>query len=138
MIVADASVILKWVLMDESDREEALALRKRHLAGEDPIAAPDLLLYEVANVLPLKREDAESASEGFQEICSAGLRFHEFGFQEFRRAMGLALQHRVTTYDASYLVLAQALHCRFVTADEKMLARLKGVPHVIHLTNLRR
>lgn len=138
MIVADASVILKWILMDERDRTEALALRSRHLTGEDPIAAPDLLLYEVANVLPFKREDAESASGGLQEICSADLRLHEFGFPEFHRAMDLALRHRITTYDASYLVLAQALRCRFVTADEQLLARLKGVGNVLHLREILR
>ena len=133
MIVADASVILKWILVDEMGREEALVLWQRHIQGKDPIAVPDLLLYEVANVLPMKRDDPQRALEGFQEIYSAGLYFHSFDLLEFSRSVEMALHYKITTYDACYLALAQALRCRFVTADERLLARLKGIPHVIHL-----
>lgn len=136
MIVADASVILKWIFVDEDGREEALALRQRHVRGEDPIAAPDLLLYEVANVLPMKKDDPEAALEGFKELDSAGFHVHSFEFLEFSRAMELALRYRITTYDACYLALAQALRCRFVTADEKLLFHLKGVPNVLHLRDV--
>lgn len=133
MIVADASVILKWLLVDETDRERALVLRQRHIRGEDPIAAPDLLLYEAANVLPMKRDDSGFALGGFQELYSAGLHLHSFDLPEFSRAIELALRYKITTYDACYLVLTQALRCRFVTADEKLLSRLKEIPHVLSL-----
>ena len=133
MIVADASVVLKWVLPDELLREEALSLRQRHATGEDPIAAPDLLFYEVANVLPSRWEEAAKATETFSELCAVGLYMHSFEFSEFARAMELAHRYKITTYDASYVALAQALRCRLVTADERLLARLKGVSHVLHL-----
>lgn len=133
MIVADASVVLKWILPDERDREEALALRQRHLMGKDTIAAPDLLLYEAANVLPFKWEQVEPAEERFRELCAAELYLHSFELPGFARAMNLAHRYGITTYDASYLALAQILRCRFVTADERLMIRLKGVPHVFHL-----
>jgi len=133
LIVADASVILKWILVDEIDREKALALRRRHIRGEDPIAAPDLLLYEVANVLPMKKGNPGIALEGLKELYSAGFHLHSFDLPEFSRAVELALHHKITTYDACYLALAQALRCRFVTADEKLLAHLKGTPNILHL-----
>lgn len=133
MIVADASVVLKWVLPDEADREKALLLRDRHLSGENPIAAPDLLFYEIANVLPLRWGDLHRASEGFREIDSTEIERCAFEAPQFVGAMELARRHSITLYDASYLLLAQALRCPLVTADERLLARLKGVPLALHL-----
>ena len=138
MIVADASVVLKWIFVGEANHEEALGLRARHIRGDLPIAAPDLLLYEIANVLPMKREDSKLALEGFQEIYSAGLYLHSFDLPEFSKAVELSLRYGVTTYDACYLALAQALRCRFVTADERLLNRLGKVPHVLHLREVLR
>ncbi len=133
MIVSDVSVVLKWILFDEPDREEALVLRQQHLSGKDPIAAPDLLLYEAANVLRFKWEEMGPAAERFRELCAAELYLHSFELPEFAQAMGLAHRYKISVYDACYVALAQALRCRFVTADERLLVRLKGVPHVLHL-----
>ncbi len=136
MIVADASVILKWILADEANREEALVLQQRHIRGDDAIAAPDLLLYEAANVLPMKKDDPPWVLEGLRDLYFSGLHWHSFGLPEFSKAVELALRYKITTCDACYLALAQSLRCRFVTADEHLLARLKGVPHVLHLKEM--
>ena len=138
MIVADASVVLKWILSDEEDRDKAIILRQRHILGQDLIAVPDLLLYEVANVLPLKLDDLQQVLEGLQEICEVDLHVHGFEFHELARVVELARHYRISGYDACYLVLSQALRCPFVTADEKLLERLKGIPHVMHLTHVKK
>ncbi len=132
MIVADASVVLKWVLLDEDDRNKALALRKRHLAGENPIGVPDLLFYEVANVLP-SRWDVSRAADLFREIHAVGMETYSFESLPFTHAIELAGHHGISAYDACYVVLAQVLRCKFVTADARLLTRLKGVPHLLHL-----
>jgi len=41
--VVDASVALKW-FVGEADSPQALALRYAHIAGDAPLAAPDLLV----------------------------------------------------------------------------------------------
>lgn len=128
-------MVLKWILTDEPDREEALLLRQRHIRDEDPIAAPDLLLYEAANVLAMKGDDPQWVLQGFQDLYSVGLYLHPFDLPEFSKTVELAFRYKITAYDACYLALAQALRCRFVTADERLLARLKGVPHVLPLTD---
>jgi predicted nucleic acid-binding protein len=48
--VIDASVAIKW-FVDEPDAPLAVTLRDAHIAGENALATPDLLVYEVANVL---------------------------------------------------------------------------------------
>lgn len=50
MPVVDASVVVKW-FVDESDSPAARNLLQAHAAGTDSLVAPDLLVYEVANVL---------------------------------------------------------------------------------------
>ena len=133
MIVIDASVVLKWVLPDEPLQREAFSLRRRHAAGGNPLAAPDLLLYEVANVLPMRWQQTSLAVKVLEEVFSIGLYLHSFELPEFAHAMELAHRYRITTYDASYVALAQALHCPFVTTDERLLSRLKGISQITHL-----
>lgn len=137
MIVADASVILKWSLPDEPGREKALLLRDRHLSGEVPIVAPELLFYELANVLPRRWGDAAKATELFREICAVGPEKFPFEAPQWIRAMELSAHYRISAYDACYLALAQELRCRLITADERLLAQIKGLPHVVHLEDVR-
>jgi hypothetical protein len=59
-IVPDASVILKWVLDSAAEPGHAAAglLLGRWRKGEIALAVPPLWVYEVGNVLCLKRPDA--------------------------------------------------------------------------------
>ena len=132
MIVVDASVVLKWFAPKE-DHEIALFLKERHVLGKERMAGPELLLYEVANVLQNKRGDLRSSVEAFSAFCSVGLEIHSLEPSDLTEAMKLSHAYGISTYDASYLALAQARHCRLVTADERFLARVKGVPHVLPL-----
>ena len=60
IFVPDASVILKWVLRDEEDHDYAFALLKGWINQEHEFILPSLWLYEVGNVLGMKRpKDAE-------------------------------------------------------------------------------
>ena len=49
MTVVDTSVVLKWLLAEPS--EKARAVLEKHLDGSDRLIAPELLYYEVGNVL---------------------------------------------------------------------------------------
>ncbi|MBI3616412.1 MAG: type II toxin-antitoxin system VapC family toxin [Candidatus Omnitrophica bacterium] len=137
MIVVDASVILKWVLPDELDRKAALALRQRHLSGTESITAPELLWYEIANVLPRRWPDTNRAADFFREIHASEVQIYPFEAPQFTRAIEISRRHGISGYDACYVVLAEVLRCRFITADERLLSQLKGVPHVLHLKQVR-
>jgi len=128
MIVADASVVLKWVLPAEPGAEAALAVRSRHLSGVDRIAAPVLLFYEVANVLALTPRLTEGeALEACDSLRLSGLAVYAPGAREMHRAVELARQARLSAYDAAYVALAEALGCSFVTADRKLARKLQRV-----------
>lgn len=54
LVVIDASVAIKWFL-PEKESEKALRIRDEHAEGAIDLAAPDLLYYEVANVLSYRQ-----------------------------------------------------------------------------------
>jgi len=55
-VVPDSSVVLKWFRRAEAGLEQAEALRQAHLEGQIVFIVPDLLLYEIANVLRFKSD----------------------------------------------------------------------------------
>ena len=131
MIVADASILLKW-FVEEEDRSHALELRQRHLEGRDIIAAPELVFYEVANAFVCRTQLPPSEiEENLNQLLA--YRLEVASWLELLNVASIARKYSLTIYDASYAALAQALRCRLVTADERLLARLKGMPHVHHL-----
>jgi len=127
MIVADASVILKWVLPGEAGEEKAASLRAQHVAGARRIAVPVLLFYEVANTLALtERLPADAAREALLAIAGSQLVSYSPSVEDLQRAAELARQCRITAYDAAYIALAEALQCDFVTADARLANKVRG------------
>lgn len=125
MIVLDASVVLKW-FQEERDSEKALAFEERHVRGEETIAAPDLLFYEIANVLRHQkgiRVDAiEAALEVLGQLEIQALSFSPFDLKE---VVKFAAAQDTSVYDALYVILARRLGCRFVTADKRLYMKLR-------------
>jgi len=124
MKVLDASVVLGWLL-----REPLPAALERllddHVTGRVPAVAPELLRYEVANVLARGAGlDAAGARSGHERFLALEVRTFALGDDEYRAALDLALTHGITVYDASYVALARALGARFATADHRLAGRL--------------
>jgi len=121
-LIADASVIIKWFIrLKENDRKQALVIKKQMLEGKFILAAPDLLFYEVINVLTIKRMVRKTSLDRmikllfqypFEIIWPSG--------ELFESAAKLAKRFDLTIYDAVYLALAQELDCPLVTADNKL------------------
>jgi predicted nucleic acid-binding protein len=129
----DASVVLAWLLRDPVP-EAFRQILDDHISGHDPAVAPELLWYEVANVLARGADlPRTAATEGFARFQALELEAYSLGAAEYQAALELALKHRLTVYDASYLALARALGIRFVTADRKLARRVSqlGVVEVV-------
>lgn len=127
MKVVDASVVLTW-LLKEPIPAAARRILDEHVSGMHPLVAPELLQYEVANVLArgagLPPRAALIGHERFQALEIGTL---ALGDAEYRRALDLALDHTLTVYDASYLALAQTLGVPLATADRKLAQRVSGL-----------
>ena len=59
------------------------------------------------------------------------------GFSEvFESAIGLAFSQGITVYDAAYLAVSQTRHIPLITADYKLLAKIKAFPLIIPLREM--
>jgi predicted nucleic acid-binding protein len=128
-IVLDASVILKWVLDAETEPGHAAANRllERWQQGELNLLVPSLWLYEVGNILCLKRP--ADASAALSALWDLGLSEVPFSRGLIQRTVTLAQSHGLTFYDASYLAVAEEEKVILVTADGKFYRRLPaGLP----------
>lgn len=117
--VVDSSVVVKW-FVKEKDAEASLDLRFL------PLAAPDLLLVECANVFWKKvRKDEYAADDAVMAIRAlerARISLspsHGLAGRAFE--IGRALDHGV--YDCFYLALAERLGLPLITADAKLATK---------------
>jgi predicted nucleic acid-binding protein len=128
MIVLDASVVLKWIFVDEDRGERARYYKERHISKEEIIAVPELFFYEVANVLATKtRLLEEDAADAFTLIWNFDLEAFKFGAEEFLSGIALSRQYKISLYDAAYIELAKRLNCNFITADRNLYEKTKGI-----------
>ncbi|MEW6615627.1 MAG: type II toxin-antitoxin system VapC family toxin [Thermodesulfobacteriota bacterium] len=130
VFVPDASVILKWVLGETENQDKAIELLEGWLNQEYEFILPPLWLYEVGNVLGLKREkDAEKI---------LGLLL-EYEFRECKitgelvnSTFGLMREFKgVTFYDAIYHAVALLENGVMVTADKAYFEKAKDKGNII-------
>jgi len=123
-VLVDTSVVLKWFHEEgESDLAEARALLAAHRAERITAYLLDLSLYEVGNVLvrSLRWPAAEVADQldDLVLICGPPL---VPDLSWLREAAGLAAEHGLTFYDASFAAAASRTGARLVSADKRLLA----------------
>ena len=124
MKVVDASVVLGWLLPERTSPTHRQVLDD-HIAGRQPLVAPELLHYEVANVLATGAKlPADVARDAYSAFVALEVETYSLGETEYQQALALARGHRVTVYDASYAALARALRVRLITADRRLARRL--------------
>ncbi len=131
MIVLDASVVLKWILDDEAGADRVARLKDAHVAGQEIVAVPDLLFYEIGNVLATKTRLSEAAvTEAFSLLWDFSLERFDLGLEEFQSGLTLSKKYKITLYDAAYVELSRKLKCIFVTADKKLYEKVKSIKSV--------
>lgn len=123
--VLDTSLIAKWFI-SEPDSERADKYLSACLEFRARICVPSLLFYELANVFWFQHRCAAISSP--MELMNAAQRlpFHVTPWHELiTPALKLSLKLDVSPYDASFLVLARSLDCEFITADTKLLRKIR-------------
>lgn len=127
--VLDSSVIAKWFFPSEEDSKTALKIRDLFLSKEVSISVPVLIYYEVNNLIrsAIKslRINEKLAKEAYQGFLELGLIAYSS-----KELMGMALEKAISldisSYDASYLALAEYLKIPLITADQKLIDKAKN------------
>jgi predicted nucleic acid-binding protein len=130
--VVDASIVLQWLL--ETPSENAWTALDNHVEGRDPLVAPELLSYEVGNVLVRKtRLTPAAVTAAFDHFLDLEIQAYTLGTAEYRESLRLAGLYKLTMYDASYVGLAVALGVDMITADQKLASATAslGIVHRI-------
>jgi predicted nucleic acid-binding protein len=131
MMVLDASVVLKWLFDDEAAADRAARLKDGHASGHEIVAVPDLLFYEIGNVLATTKRLSEAAiRSAFSLLWDFGLERFDLGLEEYQGALALSRKYKITLYDAAYVELSRRLKCTFVTADKKLYEKVKSARSV--------
>lgn len=133
--VTDASVVLKWFSQaGESDLEKALQLRDDYMKRKIDIYAPELLIYEIANVLIFKETlKEELINRAISSIYDMDILL-PVNHRIMTTAVTLARKYSITVYDSSYVGLAQIAGCYLITADKKLFQKIKMLPGILDIS----
>ena len=138
VVVVDANLALKWVLLEEDSTKSMELLDKWADEGKE-IIAPALFAYEVTNILHRQAVTGKltynEALQGLSKLFSLGILL-KFSFFEEISAQAIDFAHRFrlpATYDAHYLALAHHEECEFWTADTRLWNVVKSELSWVHL-----
>jgi predicted nucleic acid-binding protein len=121
MQVVDASVVVAALVDSGPDGQWS-----EHELGTEPLAAPHLLLVEVANILRRAARTRQISEDvaALAHLDLVQLRVELFPY-ELVAARVWELRSNVTAYDAWYVALAEMLDAPLATLDRK-LSRASG------------
>jgi predicted nucleic acid-binding protein len=121
-LVIDAGIAIKWVV-EEGGTDLALALRQKAR-----LMAPNLIVAECANILWKKVQRKELLNDEAL-IAARLLQSAEIELGPSRAllefATRLAIDLNLPAYVCLYLALALENGCRFVTADERLVNKIR-------------
>lgn len=127
-IIIDSSVAIKWYLPDEHD-DKALKIKSDFADGIISIALPVLFFYEISNILRTTSKSLRIAQEDTSQVFQDLLELNFMVYSSkglFKSALEKALDLDMTTYDASYIVLAEYLQIPLYTADDKLIEKAQS------------
>jgi predicted nucleic acid-binding protein len=120
-VVIDASAAIALVAETAGSGEWV-----RRTLADQPLAAPELMMFEAANLLrrlTLRGErDGASAAAAHADLLDLAVERYPYAFMAQR---AWQLRDNLTLFDASYVALAEYLDAPLVTLDTR-LARATG------------
>lgn len=115
MLLIDASV---WVGARDPEDRFHLDARRLVLDFSQPVAALDLTLYEVANVMGSRRKQQKEARYLLQTLLTrCGEDIVGVGPDLIEAALEVAAEHGLTAYDAAYVAAARRHGWTLVSTD---------------------
>ncbi len=137
--IVDASVVLKWVLVDEIYQENADKLKQDFLNGATRLFAPSFIVQETANALWIavkqKRIQQNDAKDALEFLENTQLKLYELDWTEVSQSLEIACKFDIAVYDAAYLFLCNKIGAQLITADNKLFEKAKEYK-IIHIKDI--
>ncbi|MGQ9546609.1 MAG: type II toxin-antitoxin system VapC family toxin [Dehalococcoidia bacterium] len=135
--VVDASVVASWFSGSEENPDKSEKLLTGHVEGTSPLASCSLVLYEVCNTLRFNPGFGEQdLLKAAKSLLKLGLELVDFP-EVSESAITIAFSQGITIYDAAYIAVSQTYHIPLITADYKLLAKIKDIPLVMPLKEIK-
>ncbi|MBS7626477.1 type II toxin-antitoxin system VapC family toxin [Candidatus Bathyarchaeota archaeon] len=135
-IVIDASVVAKWFIPEE-DSDKASEIMRKYSDGRIDLYAPDLLIYEVANVLRYRPDvTVETLADSIESLIKLQINLIPPSIEIMSEAAAKARALDLSIYDACYIVIAETLATNLVTADMKLYEKCRNGKIVFFLRSL--
>lgn len=137
--VVDASVAVKWLIPEEYS-EKAMKLLEAWVKQELELNAPRLLRLEVTNALTKYAArgllKVEQLVQGFQIFREIAITYSDEDWQLIEEALNASTTMDLSIYDAIYIVLAKKLNATLITADGKLVDKIKLEMDVLNIKDL--
>lgn len=118
-IVLDTSVIVKWFSLEEN-HEQSLRIRKGIVEGKINLVEPELIFYELTNALWFgKKFDNRKIGRILTAFRNLNPHIVPLNSELTTIILRLINKFPITTYDASFIALADELKISLITADTK-------------------
>ena len=126
LIVADASVVVKW-FVEEEHTDAALRLRDDYVDRVVDIVSPDLLPYEVLNALRYSPGLGErQLNEIVEALDKYSLWLAPLEGDLARACVENSMRHGISVYDSAYVSLGQIREIPVYTADQRLMNRVEN------------
>lgn len=125
MLVVDASVLVKAIVMEEGS-QTALQITRRA-----DLYVPAHCFAEVGETLARKIRSGQVRADQVERIMPTLVdTFEQVPLGRLLiRAMNISLATGASVYDCLYVALAAAENCRLVTADRRLIEKMAGTEH---------
>lgn len=133
LYVLDACVVLKWILPEREDVENALALKNDFSEGRIDLMVPEHLVIEACNTIVKKLPDFLVSFFNRLNNIFTPHRLNEEVVLLAGQLVGRC--PRISFYDAAYHALAISKRATFITSDEKYYQMVRKEGHVMLLKN---
>ena len=132
LFVIDASVIIKWALLEIPNCDEALALRQDFFEEHIELIVPTHCFSEVGNILGRIKPDIAVSFMSF--LFNSAIEERALSLNIVTLTFKLMEQYPgVTFYDAAYHALAIQEKGTFISADVKYVKKTRGEGHIMLL-----
>jgi predicted nucleic acid-binding protein len=119
--IIDASVVFKWYYKKgEKDLEKAKLLYGLLNSKDSILLAPELLVYEVLNILRLKKEISAGIVNNIISELYDVILFVAVDSELFSKAFAFSRDLDVSFYDSIYIALSVRYSAPLITADNKL------------------